>query len=71
MSLFNEKLENDHSDKVNDKNDIEIPANTNTLKYEMFLNINYESDFRKINPLIASWDFIVISTHQDITSLKI
>ena len=38
---------NDHYDKANDKNNIEISANTNTLKSEMFLKNNYEVDFRK------------------------
>ena len=31
---------NDHYDKVNDKNDVEISANTNTLKSEIFLKNN-------------------------------
>ena len=42
-----EMRKNDHYDKVNDKNNIEISANTNTLKSEMFLKNNYEVDFRK------------------------
>ena len=47
MSLFNEKWEKkDHYDKVNDKNNVEISTNTNTLKSEMFLKSNYEDDFR-------------------------
>ena len=37
---------NDHYYKVNDKNNVEISANTNTLKSEMFLKNNYEVDFR-------------------------
>ena len=57
MSLFNEKWEkNDHYDKVNDKNNVEVSANTNTLKSEMFLKGNYEVDFRKdkfINSLLG------------------
>ena len=57
MSLFNEKWEkNDHYDKANDKSNIEISANTNTLKSEMFLKNNYEVDFRKdksINSLLG------------------
>ena len=47
---------NDHYDKVNDKNNIEISANTNTLKSEMFLKNNYEVPFRKdksINSLLG------------------
>ena len=45
----------DHSDKANDKDNIEISANTNTLRSEMFLNNSYEVDFRKdksINSLL-------------------
>ena len=38
---------NDQYDKANDKDNIEISANTNTLKSEMFLKNNYEIDFRK------------------------
>ena len=63
-----EMRKNDHYDKVNDKNDVEISPNTNTLKSEMFLKGNCEVDLRKDNPLIASYDFIGISTHRDITS---
>ena len=47
---------NDHYDKVNDKDNVEITANTNTLKSEMFLKNNYEVDFRKdkcINSLLG------------------
>ena len=47
---------NDHYDKANDKNNVEIYANTNTLKSEMFLKGNYEVDYRKdksINSLIG------------------
>ena len=47
---------NDHYDKVNDKNKVEISANTNTLKSEMLLKGNYEIDFRKdksINSLLG------------------
>ena len=43
-------------DKANDKDSIEISANTNTLKSEMFLKNNYEVDFRKdksINHLLG------------------
>ena len=36
----------DHYDKVNDKNNVEISAYTNTLKSEIFLKNNYEVDFR-------------------------
>ena len=37
----------DHYDKANDKDNIEISANTNVLKSEMFLKNNYEVDFRQ------------------------
>ena len=45
---------NYHYDKANDKNNIEISANTNTLKSEMFFKNNYDMTSEKINPLIAS-----------------
>ena len=57
MISYNEKLEqNCHYDKENDKNNVEISANTNTLRSEMFLKNNYEVDFRKdksINRLLG------------------
>ena len=38
MISYNEKREkNGHYDKENDKNNVEISANTNTLRSEMFL----------------------------------
>ena len=56
MSSSNEKLEkNGHYDKANDKHNIEISANTDTLKSEMILKNNYEVDFRQdksINTLL-------------------
>ena len=45
-----------HYDQTSDKVYIEISANTNTWKSEMFLNNNYQVDFRKdksINSLLA------------------
>ena len=42
-----EMRKNDHYDKANDMDNIEISANTNTLKSEMFLKNNYVVDFRK------------------------
>ena len=42
---------NGHYDKANYKSNIEISANTNTLKYEMFLRNNYEVDFRQYNSI--------------------
>ena len=47
---------NYHYDKANDKDNIEISANTNTLKSEMFLSNNSEVDFRQyksINSLLG------------------
>ena len=47
---------NDHYDNANDKNNVDISANTNTLKSEVFLKNNYEVDFRKyksINSLLG------------------
>ena len=41
-----EMRKNCHYDKANDKDNIEISANTNTLKSEMILKNNYEVDFR-------------------------
>ena len=38
---------NGHYEKTNDKDNIEISANTNTLKSEMFLMKNYEVDSQK------------------------
>ena len=51
-----EMRKNDHYDKVNDMNNVEISANTNTLKSEMFRKNNQEVDFRKdksINSLLG------------------
>ena len=51
-----EMRKNDHYDQTSDKVYIEISANTNTLKSEMFLKNNYEVEYRKdksINSLIG------------------
>ena len=51
-----EMRKNCHYDKENEKNNVEISANTNTLRSEMFLKNNYEVDFRKdksINNLLG------------------
>ena len=40
---------NGHYDKANDEDNIEISANTNTLKSEMFLRNNYEVEFMHYN----------------------
>ena len=45
-----------HYDTANEKDNIEISANTKTLKSEVFLKNNYEVDFRKdksINSLLG------------------
>ena len=47
---------NDHHDIVNDKNNVEISAKTNTLEFKIFLKGNYEVNFRKdksINTLLG------------------
>ena len=51
-----EMRKNGHYDKENDKNNVEISANTNTLRSEMFLKNNYDVDFWKdksINNLLG------------------
>ena len=51
-----EMRKNGHYHKANDVNYIDISANTNTLKSQMFLKNNYEVDFRKgksINRLLG------------------
>ena len=48
---------NYHYDNVNDKNNIEISANTNILKSEMFLKGNYEVDFRKYKSINSLLEF--------------
>ena len=42
-----EMRQNGHYDKAKDKDNIEISANTNTLKSGMFLKNNYEVDFKQ------------------------
>ena len=42
---------NSHYDKANDKDKLEISANTNTLKSEMFLKNNYDVDFKKVKSI--------------------
>ena len=62
---------NGHYDKANDKDNIEIFANTNTLKSEMISIITSRLISGDVIPLIVSSDLIVNSTHQDLMSLKI
>ena len=40
-----------HDEKANDKDNIEISANTNTLKSEMIINNNCGVDFRRYNSI--------------------
>ena len=42
---------NNQYDQTSDKVDIEISANTNTLKFEMIINNNCEVDFRRYNSI--------------------
>ena len=42
---------NGHYDKANDKDNIEISANTNTLECEMIISNNCEVDFRRYNSI--------------------
>ena len=49
-----EMRKNGHYDKANDKDNIEIAANTNRLKSAMFLRNNYEVISGNILPLIVS-----------------
>ena len=42
---------NGHNDKANDMDNIEIFANTNTLKSKMIINNNSEVDFRRYNSI--------------------
>ena len=42
---------NGHYDKANDKDNIEISANTNTLKSKMINNNNSEVDFKRYDSI--------------------
>ena len=46
-----EMRKNCHYDNANDKDNIEISANTNTLKSEMIINNHCEVDFRRYNSI--------------------
>ena len=46
-----EMRKNNHYDKANDKDNIEISANTNTLKSEIIINNNCAIDFRRYNSI--------------------
>ena len=62
---------NGYYDEENDKNNVEISANTNTLRSEMFLKNNYEIYFRKDKSINNLLGFYINSTHRDFTSPKI
>ena len=49
--IHRQMRKNCHYDKANDKDNIEISANTNKLKSEMIINNNYEVDFRRYNSI--------------------
>ena len=52
MKLIHRQMrKNGHYDKANDKDNIGISANTNTLKSEMIINNNCEVDFRRYNSI--------------------
>ena len=54
-SIQREMRQNCQCDKANDMDNIEMSANTNTLKSAMFLKNNYDVDFKKdksINSLL-------------------
>ena len=46
-----------HYDKANDKDKIELSANTNPLKSEMIINNNCEVDFRRYNSVSSLLGF--------------
>ena len=60
-----------HYNKANDKNNIELYANTNRLKSEMFLRNNYEVDFRQYNSINSLLGFHNNLYNQDFTSMEI
>ena len=66
-----EMRKNGHYDKSNEKNNIEISANTSTLKSELFLKNNYEVDFRKDKSSNSLLGFHSSLYTSDFTSQKI
>ena len=48
---------NGHYDKANDKDNIDIYANTNTLKSEMIINNNSEVEFGRYNSINSQLGF--------------
>ena len=58
MNSFIDKLEkNGHYDKASDKDNIEISANTNTIKSELIINNNCEVNFRRYNSIDSLLEF--------------
>ena len=49
--IHRQMRKNGHYDKANDKDNIEIFANTNTLQSEMIINNNCDVDFRHYNSI--------------------
>ena len=49
--IHRQMRKNGYYDKANDKDNIEISANTNTLMSEMIINNNCEVDFRRYNSI--------------------
>ena len=50
-SFIEQIIKNGHYDKANVKDNVEISANTNTLKSKMIINNNCEFDFRGNNSI--------------------
>ena len=48
---------NGHYNTANDKDNIEISANTNTLKSKMIINNNCEVDFKRYNSINSLLEF--------------
>ena len=55
--IHRQMRKNGHYDKANDKDNIEISANTNTLKSEMIINNNCEVDFKRYNSINSLLEF--------------
>ena len=55
--IHRQMRKNCHYDKANDKDNIEISANSNTLKSEMIINNNCEVNFRRYNSINSLLEF--------------
>ena len=55
--IHRQMRKNGHYDKANDRDNIEISANTNTLKSEMIISNNYEVDLGRYNSIISLLGF--------------